>query len=167
MLVQISQEAVKRVAAMDDESNSYTFTHAVPYECYLTETGTPCGSEFSANLASDFSLILVPEHAGIYTVSSPFTVRSKLYITVLDHDSEQLEAMPDQFLSTEHSYAQLETDQGETDQLEAGSNIVLKITPVSYLGTPITLSEDCTVSDSFYTINQDEYGEKRFSFVSE
>ena len=76
---------MKRIAASDQSNSSFEFTHEVPYECYLTEIGTPCGSEFTANQASAFSLIIVPDQAGVYTVNSPFTVRQNLYITVLDN----------------------------------------------------------------------------------
>ena len=48
MQIQISQEQVKRVASSLD-GDSYTFTQEVAFECYLTGTGTPCGSEYTAN----------------------------------------------------------------------------------------------------------------------
>ena len=89
-----------------------------------------------------------------------------MFITVneLSEAPEDYEMLTDEenLVSTKYSYAELETEL-DSNNLDAGSAITLKIAPISNINTAIEIGSHCTAADSFYTIS-DESGTQRFSF---
>ena len=96
-------------------------------------------------------------------VSSPFSTIPNFFITVNDASpTTTQEENLTTFLSTEYSYALLETvtDNSIDDQMmDVGTTIVVKIVPMSNNNSSMMISEHCTALNSFYTVSDGQSGE--------
>ena len=102
--IQISQSNVNKIASA---AGSALFTQGISFECFLTETGTPCSDKFTGKKASAFSLVFVPSQVGTAWLHSPFFSSTSFHIVVTEGESISDSTFASTLLSTKYSYSSL------------------------------------------------------------
>ena len=146
--IQISQSSVNKVATT---TGTALFTQGISFDCYLTETGTPCSDKFNGKKASAFSLVFTPQEAGTAWIHSSFLPSSNFHVIVTEGVST--DAQTSNLISTKYSNASL--DPSPKSSITVGSEVKLKIVPISYAKTQISASSllsQCSIDQSYFTI---------------